>query len=660
MTGPRPLAILVVDDDLVDRMALRRALREAEPGAAITEAEEAAGALDALASHAFDCVLLDLQLPGVDGVTLLRRLRADGHQVPVIMLTGHGDEQVAVEIMKAGAADYIPKGLVTAERLAGSVRQALRLRAAERAAADARREVEAAERRYRFLAESIPQMVWVCRADLSAEYVNQRWVRYTGLGPGALDGPAWRSVVHPDDLPALDARWREVLAGGAPFEVQTRIRRGTDGAYRWHLSRAEPMVSDDGSVRWFGTSTDIEDHKRAEEELARLAAEADAANRSKDDFLAVLSHELRTPLGSILGWTRMMRRGQVAREEWARGLEVVERCARAQLQLVEDLLDVSRIVSGQLRLERAPVDLIGVARAALEAARPAAAARGLALDASLAEPPLAVEGDAARLQQVVWNLLGNAMKFTPPGGAVSLRVAARAGRAEVTVEDTGQGIAPSFLPHVFERFRQAESPTSRRHGGLGLGLSIARSIVELHGGAIAVHSEGDGRGARFTVSLPVAASAVPRAATPAREAAPADALVGARVLVVDDDDDVRELITMALGGRGAVVAVASSAAEARALFEQAPPRVLVSDIGMPGEDGYALIRHVRSLPASRGGAAPAVALTGFAGAQDERRAHEAGFTRHVPKPVDLDDLVRIVAALARDARDPPPGATPTP
>ncbi|MFO0610764.1 MAG: response regulator [Polyangiales bacterium] len=641
-----PISILLVDDDTVDRMALRRALRASGVAVAVTEAEDAAGARAALAARAFDCVLLDLQLPGVDGIALLRGMRAGGDQTPVVMLTGHGDEQVAVEIMQAGAADYIPKTSVSPERLARSVGHALRLYGAERDAAVARRQLEEAERRYRFLAESIPQMVWVCRADRSAEYVNQRWVAYTGFDLEAVNRTSWTDVVYSGDLPELDARWRDAVARGGAFEVQCRIRRSADGEYRWHLSRAEAMTSEGGPLRWFGTSTDIEDQKRAEVELARLAVAADAANRAKDDFLAVLSHELRTPLGSILGWTRMMRQGTVGREEWPRGLDVIERCARVQHQLVEDLLEVSRIISGQLRVERALLDLAAVARAVLEAARPTAEARGVALDARLPEGPLSVEGDAARLQQVIWNLVSNALKFTPAGGRVTLRAAQAGGRVEVTVEDSGSGITPEFLPHVFERFRQAEGPTARRHGGLGLGLSIARALVELHGGGIAAHSEGEGRGARFTFTLPVAdASARPASAHPV-VAVPGDALRGTRVLVVDDDEDMLDLMTMVLSSRGAVVRRARSVPEARGLFEREAPGVLVSDIGMPGEDGYALIRHVRSLPKERGGEVPAVALTGFAGALDERRASEAGFTRYLRKPVDLDELSAVVSRLA--------------
>jgi len=647
------LSILVVDDDAVDRMAVRRALRDASLRAEVIEAEDADEAARKLAARAVDCVLLDLQLPGTDGASLLRSLRAGGNTVPVVMLTGHGDEQTAVEIMKVGASDYIPKSSLSSERLVRSVRQAIRLHAVEADAARARRQVEEAERRYRFLAESIPQMVWVARPDLSVEYVNQRWRRYTGFDLDAMNARTWGAIVHPDDLPTFLESWAEATSRGVTYEAQWRLRRSEDGAWRWHLHRAEALVStEDGSVRWFGTSTDIEDQKRAERELARWAKDAERqresseeANRSKDAFLAVLSHELRTPLGSILGWAGMMRRGEVARAEWPRGLEVIERNARSQLHLVEDLLDVSRIISGQLRIHRAEVDLRAVAGAVADALRPTAAEKCVTLDARVEGAPVVIEGDSARLQQVIWNLLGNALKFTPAGGRVSLGLTSDGRRAEIVVEDTGEGIALDVLPHVFERFHQSEGPTERRHGGLGLGLSIVRSVVELHGGTIVAESDGEGRGARFTVRFPLVEARATPSLLPPPDGDVESALAGARVLVVDDDDDARELMSMALSMRGADVTTASCVAEAREAFARGAPQVLVSDIGMPGEDGYALIRHVRSLAASKGGCVPAVALTGFASVQDERRAREAGFTQHVAKPVDLPTLVRLVARM---------------
>jgi PAS domain S-box-containing protein len=385
-------------------------------------------------------------------------------------------------------------------------------------------------------------------------------------------------------------------------------------------------------------------------ELARQERDrAEQANRAKDAFLATVSHELRTPLTAILGWTNILRTTPLPPEKQARALETVERSARAQAQIVDDLLDISRIVAGRMRLEVKPVEFGAVVEGVLDVVRPAAAARDIRLETRL-EGDTLVLGDAQRLQQVVWNLLTNALKFTPPGGQVTVRLMRRGAQVELEVSDSGQGIAPEFLPHLFERFQQADGSTTRRHGGLGLGLSIVRHLVELQGGTVQAHSEGEGQGSRFSVSLPVVLTRAPPPRpvltpdVPPRPEGRPD-LSGVRVLVVDDELDTREILRTLLEESRAEVTCVASCAEALELLARAPPDLLVSDIGMPEEDGYSFIRRVRALPAERGGRVPAAALTAYTRPEDREQALGAGFQVHVPKPVDATQLMRTLASM---------------
>ncbi|MDB4943283.1 MAG: two-component sensor histidine kinase [Labilithrix sp.] len=638
-------------------MAVRRALARAplERRVKVAEAASAREALALLASTDIDCILLDLRLPGTTGIELLGEIRTAGWPQPVVMLTGHGDEQTAVDAMKAGAADYLSKALLDPERLARSILHALRMHAAERSGALAREQLEAAERRYRFLAESIPQMVWVTDADMEIEYVNGKWVAYTGLDLASARGQAWGRIVHPEDLAEVMRRWNEARATGSRFEVQVRLLRESDGTYRWHLCRAEALGGAGDALRWFGTSTDIEDQKQTEAELVRLRetaenerARAEEANRAKDEFLAILSHELRTPLNSILGWISMLRAPDATAEMIARGLVTIDRNARAQAQLIEDLLDVSRIVTGKLVLDRKTVDLRDVTAAALETVQPLAATRNVALEVDVPEEPLVVSGDASRLQQVVWNLLVNAVKFSPEGGRVIVRASHNGREAVVCVEDSGKGIDPHFLPHVFDRFRQADASFARSHGGLGLGLSIVQHLVERHGGRVTASSEGPGRGAVFTAAIPLDVGTV--LPGPDRVDPSSESLVGLDILVIEDDEDTREMMTAALERHGAVVRVAGSVAEARNFLAARLPHVIVSDLGLPGEDGYGFIAELRGRTPEAGGRIPAIALTGYAGLEDQRRARAAGFDDHAAKPVDLKKLRRAIVRLAEQHR----------
>ena len=401
---------------------------------------------------------------------------------------------------------------------------------------------------------------------------------------------------------------------------------------------------------------DITERRRIEAELAELLArekaareEAEVLNRSKDQFLAVLSHEMRTPLNAIYGWARMIHGGRSDAALVARGTEVILRNAKAQLQLIEDLLDVSRIITGNMRLEVRSVDLKTVVEAALDSVRPAAAAKEQRLHAIFDTEGSTILGAAGRLQQVVWNLLMNAVKFTPKGGRVEVATRRIASQVEIVVSDTGEGIDPGLLPHIFERFRQGDSSSTRTHGGLGIGLALVRHLVELHGGTVRAESAGRGQGATFTVSLPVAlakpgdraedeaAAVVTPSGTP---------LSGVRVLAVDDDVDTLDLARVVLEAAGANVRTSTSAAGGIAIMQEWRVDVLVFDIEMPGEDGYSLLRRVREMESAQGRRTPVIALTAYGNAEDRKRAFAAGFSLYLSKPVDLEELAMAIASLA--------------
>jgi PAS domain S-box-containing protein len=428
------------------------------------------------------------------------------------------------------------------------------------------------------------------------------------------------------------------------------------------LSR-EPQRGDEATVRTLrlvaGQIEQFLERKRVEEERdvlfqrereARL--EAELANRAKDDFLAGVSHELRTPLNAILGWSRLLRAGTLDAETVERGMAAIERNAEIQEQLIADLLDVARIVTGKIKLNLEPIDLGAVVDAAIDSVRHSAGAKGLALEVRLERPLTPTLADADRLQQVVCNLLSNAIRFTPPGGHVAVSAATREDQVVIRVSDNGVGIGADFLPHVFDRFRQGETGTTRRQGGLGLGLSIVRHLSELHGGTVRADSAGEGRGATFTVELPLMPVVAPAVATVEQAALEpaATSLEHVRILVVDDDSDAREMLGMVLRLHGADVDEVSSAEAAVLAFHRHGPDVVISDIGLPDLDGYELIRRLRVLDTPAAPAAIAVALTGWAGSEDRAAALEAGFQAHVVKPVDPSELVGLLARLVASRR----------
>ncbi|KFE70808.1 PAS domain-containing hybrid sensor histidine kinase/response regulator [Hyalangium minutum] len=528
----------------------------------------------------------------------------------------------------------------------------------ERKVAEAK--LQESEARFRNMADHAPVMLWVTDTQAQCTYLNQQWYDFTGQTEATGLGVGWLQAIHPEDAPHSEAVFLAANREHKPFRIEYRLR-DKDGAYHWAIDAASPRFGPNGEfLGYIGSVIDIEARKQAEEQREQLLrreqaarSQAEEANRLKDEFLATVSHELRTPLAAILGWVQILRTGNLSEEKRERALATVERNARTQAQLIEDLLDVSRILAGKLKLEVSFVELRSVVEQALETVRPAAEARDIRLQAAL-DSTSGVMGDATRLQQVVWNLLSNAVKFTPKRGRVQVLLERRDSSVEVTVADTGRGIPKHFLPHVFERFRQEDGGTTRQEGGLGLGLSIVKHLVEAHGGSVSVTSEGEGKGAVFVVRLPLAVARsreayVPPALQEVAERAgltcPPE-LTGLRILVVDDEADAREMLRAMLEGCKAVVRTASSAQEGLRVLQEEPQDLLVSDIGMPREDGYTFIRKVRALPMGSSGRLPAVALTAYARVEDRTRALLAGFQSHVPKPVEPIELLAVLASLA--------------
>jgi PAS domain S-box-containing protein len=513
------------------------------------------------------------------------------------------------------------------------------------------------ESRFRMMADSAPVMIWMNDAGKEGAWFNKQWLEFTGRTLEEERSCGWTTGIHADDRESYLQSFGFAWEGPRGFEVEYRLRRH-DGVYRWILDRGVPIYAAGGVFSGFiGSCVDITERKAAEEqrervleEERRIRARAEEAGRLKDEFLATLSHELRTPLNAIHGWVQLLLRRFREPEHLRDGLEIVERNVRAQTQIVDDLLDMNRIISGKLKLDKRVLDVSTVVRNAIDTVRPTVTAKGIVVEAIFAADNGNVSGDQGRLQQVFWNLLANAVKFTPSEGKITVAVRSRGTKVEISVSDNGEGIAAEFLPQVFDRFRQADASTTRRYSGLGLGLAISKQLVELHGGEIEAHSEGLGKGAAFIVTLPLVLEGDERPEGDRKDSiagASCDAdevdLHGVRLLVVDDEPDSRELLRAILTDAGAIVATSSSVAEALKRFEREPLDGIISDIAMPGADGHDLIRTLRQR--SKRGSLAAIAVTAFARSEDRAAAFEAGFDRHLAKPVDRLELLQAVAEL---------------
>lgn len=520
------------------------------------------------------------------------------------------------------------------------------------------------EDRFRTLADNIAQLAWIADASGSIGWYNQRWFDYTGTTLEEMQGWGWQKVHHPDHVDRVVERFRNCVETGEIWE-DTFPLRSRNGQYRWFLSRAIPIRDQQGAIlRWFGTNTDITDRKHLEDTLAAQTEELSRTNRLKDEFLAALSHELRTPLNPILVWTQMMREKRLTPTKTEEALATIERNTRQQIALVNDLLDVSRVIQGKLNLKLQPVDLATIVHDAIATVQFTAQAKRIEI-AVHDLPELPVMGDRDRLQQVFWNLLSNSIKFTPEAGRIdiegSISINNTTRYAQIRVMDNGIGITPEFLPHVFDHFRQADGSTTRKYGGLGLGLSIVRHLVELHGGSATVESPGVGQGATFTIRLPLCVKVTTlRSVPPVIDSEPSQsvlpspqstALTGRHILLIDDDRSNLDLLQFLLQEYGAIVTALTSPQAALDLIANRPPDLIVSDIGTPQINGYELMRRARALPGAN--RIPAIALlpegtalTAFARTEDPAAAIEARFQAYVAKPVDPLELLSTLTDLA--------------
>jgi signal transduction histidine kinase len=574
--------ILLVDDRPENLLAMETIL--AGLGQRLVRASSGREALRFLLQEDAAVVLLDVQMPGLDGFETAQMIRSRerSEHTPIIFITAYNrDDQYVFQGYSLGAVDYLLKPF----------------------------EPEVLRSKVKVFIELYKK--------------NEELKRQAALLAAANR-----------DLDGLNA------------ELEARVEERTA-----QLRDANVVLQ-----------AEVAERRRVEQEREKLLLreqalrqQAEQASRLKDEFLATVSHELRTPLNAITGWAQLLRAGKIGADDRRKAVETICHNAKSQARLIEDLLDVSRIITGKLRLDLRPVSVASIIEAAADVVRPAAEAKGIAL-AVMTGADRTVICDPQRLQQVVWNLLSNAIKFTPKGGCVSAALTDAGGDIQIAVSDTGEGVKPEFLPYVFDRFRQADGSSTRAHGGLGLGLAIVRHLVELHGGTVNAESAGAGRGATFTIRLPGAsvvndAPAELRPSPLAGYASAQDALPaldGARVLVVDDEPDTLEMMVYVLERCGAEARAASSVAEAIAALGEWPPDVIVSDIGLPDEDGYALMDRIRSLEGERGGRLPAIALTAYARVEDRDRALAAGYQMHLTKPVDPGDLAQAVLGLTRE------------
>jgi PAS domain S-box-containing protein len=649
--SPAPmLQILLLEDDPVDVELIQTTLKNGGIEANLICVTRRSDFSEILKTQLPDLILSDYVLPSFDGIAALKIAQQFCPQVPFIMVSGMLGEERAIETLKQGATDYVLKQRL--DRLVPSAKRALR---------------ESQERQERLrVEEALRQTDDLLRAIVDASPVGiitlnpQKKVIAWNIASERIYG--WQSqevinqalpVIPPEEQKQFERLFQQALQNHTLTNYEFQHLGKNKDLIEISVSLA-PLHNAQGNVCGVVmTAIDITTRKRIEAERFNLLkreqtarAEAEAANRVKDEFLAVLSHELRTPLNSILGWITLIQRGKLNKVTFDQALEVIERNASLQTQLIEDLLDISRISRGKLSLSIDSVNLIELMQTTAETLRPASDAKSITMELFLDSSIGIIMGDANRLQQIFWNLFSNAIKFTPPNGAVTVRLKkTEDSYAQIQVTDSGIGIEPNFLPYVFEYFRQADASTTRSQGGLGLGLAISRHLVELHGGTIDVESQGKGKGTTFTVMLPIQVMKCD-VDQPDKLIDNGLSLQDVKIMVVEDQADARELIRLILEQQGAQVIEASSSKQALEIIKESIPDVLISDIGMPDEDGYSFLKKVRSLPQDKGGNVPALALTAYTKEEDRELAIAAGFQMHLGKPLDITELVQAVFQLS--------------
>jgi signal transduction histidine kinase/DNA-binding response OmpR family regulator len=604
---------------------------------------------------------------GIDELLTTVDKQPSWSDLPVVMMMRQGDQSpVATGVLRSLRNVTLLERPAPALSVISAVQAAVRSRERQYQMRDQFESIRKGEVRSRELQEQLEIALdaselgtFHCDMPLDKIVWNARCKAHFWLPPEAeVDFDLFYSILHPDDRERTREAITACVYGRKVYDIEYRTV-SPRGEVRWVRATGRTYYKEEKPVRFDGTTQDITDHKRMDEERKQLLdaertarEEAERTSRMKDEFLTTLSHELRTPLNAILGWTQLLKRDKENPEMLSEAISVIERNIRVQTHLIEDLLDMSRIISGNMRLDVQRVELSEIINAAMEAVKPAAEKKGIRLETVISPLLGPVSGDPGRLQQVLWNLLTNAIKFTPKGGNVRILAEVMQSHVEISVTDTGEGISRDFLPHLFERFSQADGSPKRKHGGLGLGLSIVKHLVEMHGGTVRANSDGEGQGATFTIHLPLHApkSSEVEENAPHRRMSLSGLSVkcarlnlrGIKVLVVEDEVDTSELIRRFLVECEALAAVASSAAEAQRLLLTFEPDVIVSDIGMPQKDGYEFIRDVRK----QGLTTPAVALSAYARPEDRIRSAQTGYQTHLAKPVEPAELVAVVASLA--------------
>lgn len=645
------IQILLLEDDLLDRELIEAMLKNGGISSKFTCVSDRKSFLTHLSPPFPDLILADYVLPKFDGLAALELANTICPKVPFILVSGVLGEEQAIDALKRGATDYILKQRL--ERLVPAVQRALREEQERQERQQLTKALHQTDNLLRAIIDASPVGIITLSCDQRIMTWNPTAEQLYGWTAAAVvDGPL--SVILPEgQQSAFNQCFVRVLQTHQVCNQEVQHVKQDGRLIDVNLALAPLQDADDNVCGVVVTAVDITARKQIEvqrlglleqERVARATAETN--NRIKDEFLAVLSHELRTPLNAIVGWIKLIQKGNLSGPTLQRALDTIERNALAQTQLIEDLLDVSRIIRGQVSLHVQPTDVTTLIRNTVDSLRPAVEAKSIRLELDLAPSIGSIAADSNRLQQVFWNLLSNAIKFTPASGRVTVTCQAIAACLQIQVRDSGIGIAPEFLPHVFEYFRQADGSTTRSQGGLGLGLAITRHLVELHGGRIQAESQGLGQGATFSVLLPMRVTPSAIGFNPAQIQSDLG-LQGIKAIVVDDDKDARELMTFILEQQGAEVQGAATAQAALTLLQHFYPDILISDIGMPDADGYFLLRTLRAIADDRLRNIPAIALTAYAREEDRQHALSVGFQSHLAKPFDPSEVVTLVQQLSQ-------------
>lgn len=639
--------VLIIEDSETDRYVFRRYLLT-DPEASYTILESTSGteALTLCRTQLPDGILLDIKLPDFDGFEFLSRLKAQtqGACPPVVVVSSYNDAVTAATAFKNGVEDYFVKGQASPENVRTAMRSAIEN-------AELRRQLQDSEERFRTSIENLLDCFGIYSAirdeagqilDFRIDYLNRVALESNDLTANVIGQSLTERFPRYRNSSVFAEHCRLVETGQPRIKESYLYSEVFGDPLRPVICDVRSSKLGDGFVSAW---RDVTEQRRLESERDELLAhaqaartEAEAANRSKDEFLAIVAHELRSPLNSIFGWAKLLQAKAPNSVTLDRALQSIERSVKSQLQLIEDLLDISRMVQGNLRIERVPTNLSLVVETAIDMIRPLAEAKQIQLESTLDPANREVFGDSNRLQQVVWNLLTNAIKFTPARGSVAITLTYSGSQAEICVSDSGKGIRADFLPFVFDRFRQAQTNAPNSHDGLGLGLAITRELIDLHNGTIRAASLGEGQGATFTVKLPLIDASLPTVED-------SQGLNGLRILLVDDEVDSLEFVKFFLEEQGVIVTTATSANDAIAQFQAFCPAILVSDITMAEKDGYQLLQEIRTLPTGRDIAA--IALTAHVGEDIKQQAFAAGYRIHLPKPLEIEQLIDAILALAK-------------